>query len=314
MFNFIVERLTNMVMEFFDQIRSYVTVFILFGAWSSTHGFQHKTPLRIYSVACFFAMILLFSMSVYSQRFYTYTTISNTVANSLYWLVMLTHSVVVFESILENKAQKQLIGKFMLVDHLFQVNRNIRLPYEKEKRELLIMSLAIILTIFFMYLAIYTYLYYSNNIRSFTIQSTVSIWMIRLRLMQMTFFVWILRNRLILLNQHLEIMSSVVKTDSTEPIFPKILNLKQIYQELHDACDLINVTFGISLLAILTQSFIDITSSCYWAYLTQQEGGKLIMFTAVIIQQSGVLCISGLACSLCYQEVIPTTEATLPTL
>lgn len=291
-------------MEFFDQIRKYVTVFILFGTWSSTHGFKSKILLHTYSVVYVVALIVLFSVSIHSQQFYTYTTISNTMANSLYWLIMVTHLVVVFESISKNNAQKQLIEKFIFVDNLFQVNSNIRLPYEKEKRKIFIMSSTLVSSICLYYAAIYTYLYHTDNIRGFTIQSSLSIWIIRLRSMQVTFFVWILRTRLILLNQHLDEMSCVIKTQLNQPMFSELLHLKQIYRKLHGACESINDTFGFSILTIMTHSFIDFTLNCYWAYLSQQDYGKLIMFTVIQVQHSAVLSITGLACSLCYQEVI----------
>lgn len=51
------------------------------------------------------------------------------------------------------------------------------------------------------------------------------------------------------------------------PTYEQIIILKQIYGKIWDICNLINDSFGWSLLAITTQYFIDFTSNSYYLFL-----------------------------------------------
>lgn len=99
----------------------------------------------------------------------------------------------------------------------------------------------------------------------------------RLRCVQVLFFVYLLRSRLIHVNDKVKEILTVqnahtadgnVMYDAKNIVFildtanskystyDRLLNLKQIYGELYEICELINVTFGWSLLAVVTQCFV----------------------------------------------------------
>lgn len=302
-------------MEFSKQIRNYILVFIVFGLWSSLNDFEYKLPLRIYSVFSLLLVFCFFSLTVYFRQFHTFTTISNTVANSLFVLVVITHLVIIIESMWQRIAQKRLIRKFNLVDELFKTKLNTQIKYENEKRKMFIMNLTVLSIVLPIEVAVTIYLYYNSHVYYFIFQSIYSMWIIRLRPMQVLCFICLLRNRLNLVNKKLKAIAkqerrtknrqsrSTNQRFSSASIYGTLLDLKQIYTEMYNICESINMAFGYSLLAIMIQNFVDFTSNCYWVYLTAQSYGKLITFTSLLIPNLTVLGILTYCCSSCYQEV-----------
>lgn len=293
-------------MEFFKHIRSYIVIFIFFGLWTSIEHFKYKQPLRICLAFSLISLFCLFSFTLYSNPFYTFTTISNTVANSLFWLFMLTHLAIVLESISQRKAQTKIIKKFTFVDQLFKTMLNITFPYRQERREILIIIVtsASVISSIMVAVCVYSYSTYSTG---FTFHFMYSTWIIRLRIIQVIFFVCLLRNRLNLINHQLKNIPNIWNTqddgeDRTQ-IFRMLLNLKRIYGKLFDICELINRAFGLSLLAVMTHSFIDFTSDCYWMYLAKQDYGKIWFFASAQIQIAIILSSLAHYCSTCYHEV-----------
>lgn len=310
-------------MEFFKQFRKYILVFIIFGLWSSLHDFKHKISLRIHSIVSLLIIFGIFLLTVYFRQFHNFTTISNTVANSLFIFVVVTHLIIIVESIWQRKAQRKLIKKFVLVDEMFKARFNMKMPYLKEQRQIFIIYLAILSIILPIEAAVTIHLYYNSHIDYLMFQSIYSMWIIRLRPMQVLFFVCLLRNRLNLINYKLNSVSNNVKmqgihlngrrdhgvatifkgSSKTSSVYNTLLDLKQIYTELYNICELINIVFGYSLLAIMTQNFVDFTSNCYRVYLTAQSYEKLIIFTSLLIPNLTVLGIFTFFCSSCYHEV-----------
>lgn len=305
-------------MEFFNQMRSYIFVFILFGLWTSLHQFKYKRLLRIYSICSFLLMLSLFVVSMYNTQFYTFTTIPNTVANVLYVIIWGIHFIIIFESILKRNTQKQLIEKFSHVDEFFKIKLNIRIAYHTEKCDLFKTNL--MLSSFVMPIYVATTIYYIWQSNSFNTMhlSTYSFFIIRSRVEQTLLFVFLLRNRLNLVNDKLKHISKVVETPSEITIqsqrlvsifpcsslnFPNnetLMNLKQIYQELYDICELINSAFGFSLLGVLTQNFVELTTNCYWAYLLRNDLGHLSLFVGLLIPNLVVLGFFCFYCTSCY--------------
>lgn len=310
-------------MEFFTQIRHYILVFIFFGLWSSMHDFKYKLSLRIYSIFLLLLMFCFFLLTVYFRQFYTFTTITNTVANSLFVLVVITHFIIIVESIWQRKVQKRLIKEFIIVDEIFKTKLNIRIPYQKEKRKMFIIFSTVLLIVLPIEVAVTVYLFYNSHVYYIVFQSVYSMWIIRLRPMQVLFFVFLLRTRLNLMNEKLKMVANIIKvkeggvrnrlnrgvatisgnSSSTLPIFDILLELKQVYTELYNINESINTAFGYSLLAIMTQNFVDFTSNCYWVYLTAQSFEKLITFASLLVPNLTVLGILTFCCSSCHQEV-----------
>lgn len=120
---------------------------------------------------------------------------------------------------------------------------------------------------------------------SFWLHWMYSVFIMRLRSMQVLVFVLLLRSRIDLINSKVkEILLAhnrqmdpkstrwTSASDGKQVIFlldvstnylstyDRLLYIKQIYGELYEICEWINMTFGWSLLAIITQCFIEFTT------------------------------------------------------
>lgn len=308
-------------MEFFNQMRSYFLIFILFGLWTSFQQFKYKRILQIYSICAFFFTLILFAISMYNTQFFTFTTLPNTVVNVLYVLIWAIHLFIMFESFLKSDTQKQLIEKFNHVDELFKIKLNTRISYRTEKYDLFKKNLILSSFIMPIYVAITIYFVWKSQSFDTMYLSTYSFFIIRMRVTQTLLFIVLLKNRLNLINDKLKHISKVVQPPNNManrtqrlievfsclslnlPHIETLTSLKRIYQQLYDICDLINSAFGCSLLGVLTQNFVDLTSNCYWAYLLRNDPTSLFVFVGLIIPNLSVLALFCFYCSSCYLEV-----------
>lgn len=291
--------------DFFKHISNYILIFIFLSLWTSSQSFKYKRILQIYAVLALLSLVILFSLAQYSRQLYTFTTISNTVANSLFTLITGVHLIIVYEAFARSKAQKQLIEIFSHVDKLFQTKLKTRIDYCWEKRDLVKINLSlltVVIPIYVTYVAYFCYL----DVHSFMYHTSYSSLMIRFRTIQALFFVYLLRNRLNVINSQLKCMSNVAHgmgRTTKQTIEGKIIILKQIYEKLCDICELINSVFECSLLGIVTQNFVDFTSSCYWAFLARNNPIKCSMFLGMSIPNLTALGVFCFYCTSCYKEV-----------
>lgn len=292
--------------DFFKHISSYILIFTFLSLWSSFHSFKCKRKLQIYAVVALLAVLISFSGALYSKQLYTFTTVSNAVANTLYALITVVHLIIVYETFVQSKIQGQLIEKFSHVDELFQTKLKLRIPYRREKCDLLKMSLFLMMVIVPVYAAVFGYFCYID-VHSFLFHTTYSSLIIRFRIMETLFFVYLLQSRLKVLNGKLKKISRMThNTERTkkQAIKPTIImNIKHIYEELHKICDLINSAFKFSLLGIVTQNFVDLTSNAYWAFSARDNPIKCSLFLGISIPNLTVLGVFCFYCSSCFQEV-----------
>lgn len=129
-------------------------------------------------------------------------------------------------------------------------------------------SLFLMVVIVPVYGAVFGY-FCSIDVRSFFFHTTYSSLIIRFRIMQAAFFVYLLQNRL----------------------------------KMFEICELINSAFEFSLLGIVTQNFVDLTSNTYWVFLARNNPIKCFLFLGISIPNLTVLGMLCFYCSSCFQEV-----------
>lgn len=269
--------------------------------------------------------IYLFVNEVIFGHFYRHTTLSAVVRIYLWVIMLLAFLVITIESLYTSKVQEQLIRKFSIVDWLIWREMGVCVPYQKEKRELFLRNFVIIAIMVFLNVSAAIYSYYTKS----TIYPTIySSWIMRLRTLQIIFFVYLMRGRLSLINDELvdirrmlndrvernQTVDFVVaanvnidKLPTNNSIYQRILTLKRIYKQLYDICELINHTFGWSLLAISTQSFIAFTSNGYWVFFFLEDNiddlGDFLERINFVIQTTISVSILAFYCSSCYKTV-----------
>lgn len=154
----------------------------------------------------------------------------------------------------------------------------------------------------------------------------------RLRCVQVLFFVCLMRARLILISDKIkEILDTknaqtsntnhfeaandvrnivfVLDTSAAKcTIYDKLLNLKQIYGELYEISETINISFGWSLLAVITQCFIDFTSNSYWTFLALEQPvpdfDNAVNCISLLVPIVIILSVMAYYCSSCSRYVI----------
>lgn len=310
-------------MDFFAEKRNYIVCFLLFGLWSKWTNSKTKVVFQVYLIFLMALNIYLFANEVVFGHFYRHSSLSAVVRIYLWVIMLLAFLVIATESLCTSAAQEQLIRKFSIVDRLIWRKMSICVPYQKEKRELFLRNFVIIAIMLFLNVSAAIYSYYTKSIIYSTIYFS---WIMRLRVVQVMFFVYLMRGRLSLINDELVDIRRIfndrvernqvsdfpinVNTDklpAINSIYERILTLKRLYKQLHDICELINHTFGWSLLAIFTQSFIAFTSNSYWVFFFLENNiNDLGSFMACIdfaIQTTISVCIMAFYCSSCYKVV-----------
>lgn len=279
--------------KFFDEFRGFIGFFLIFGLWPCWRwqNSKYKCCLIIYSIGliCFIGCIFFFAIFMNIEL--SSHALSSIVEYSFLWSVLFTHLVILLEVLINRNAQMRLIQKITYADFLFKHRLQLVICYRDEKRAIF-KRFAVLIFISISVRAILTvHLYYQNRINNIWYECMCSVWILRLRFLQIIFFVFFLRNRLNLLKEKLKEMlvsqsfyadnsnrwrffrdaskvfvldSSIVKRSS----YNLLLNLKQIYGELYEISELISLTFGWSLLAIVAQNFIEFIGNSYWIFLS----------------------------------------------
>lgn len=305
-------------MEFSGQFRVYISTFIFFGLWTSLPHNSHRLLIRFYSISVLLLVFCLFSVIIYLKQLKSLTTLSDTVANSLYISTILLHMFIIIETILKSDSQMKLIEKFALVNELFNIKLNVTIPNQGNKCEIFGRNLVCLSLFLAVDIAAFFHIILNYSI-DFMFQSRCSSFVIRLRIVQVASFVYLLRNRLISIHDVVKEIakrsrdnigngrndSALCCSPATSSVFNALCDLKQIYEELLNIRDLLNKTFGLSLLTIFIHSFVHFTTYSYWAWecSNEQNYEKFLLFAVLLTPDFvtiGILCFS---CSTCYQQV-----------
>lgn len=281
---------------FLDEMRVFNGFFLIFGLWPTWSSHKFKRLLLFYSIFSISLVFFIFVSAIYINKVLEDNSLSSAIAYSFLFSILTTHLIIVIQSLFYRNAQFRLVQKLSNVDRLFNTKLKIFISYRNEKKELFIRMTLLLVTFVLIKVGLMWHLYSQKRFGSFWCHCLYSIWIMRLRCVQVLFFVYLLRSRLILVNEKVkEILTarnlhSAYNQTEWQPIvdtrnivfvmdnsntkystYERLLNLKQIYGELYEICELINITFGWSLLAITTQCFIDFTSNSYWTFIALEQ-------------------------------------------
>lgn len=298
-------------MAFFQQMRCYFILFVLVGLWTCWPNSKYKRLLRFYSIFPVALIFLNFISTLIFKRFYSFLTLSDLIANFLFISAVLTHLIIILESIYQNRTQMELLKKFSIVNQLFFKKLRIKLFQHSEKRKILIrlLSMLIVQVVFrtvitvlgtnwqwkfdFLYVAMFPEL------------------IVGFKLIQILFFIYTMNIHLSMISKQLNRIE--ISTENEEhpfrggnlksPIFKRILALKQIYGELHDISDRIGITFAWSLLAIILYIFINLTFNSYWVFINLTQVKNLVLNVILMAPNFIVLSIGAMYCSSSAQQV-----------
>lgn len=310
--------------KLFDEIRSFLVLFSLLGLWPAWTNSKFRAFFAI-SLVLYVAYIFGIFFSVfYHNAEFSYHTLFAIVQFLFLAGIMMTHFTVIVEAFINRNAQMRLIDKISYADQLLHSKFQLNISYDNEKKTIFI-RLASVMCTFMVLRTIFTFdLYYKYEINTFPYRLIISAWIIQLRCIQVLFFVYLLRTRLQFVSDQLNEMlkpsdfcrkrqtrvkffhdtTNIFVLDmafAKRSMYDRLMNLKQIYGELHEICELINVTFGWSLLTIIVQSLVELISCFYWFYLALQDSVVSLAIVCLVDFLSIVVLVVLMAyiCSSC---------------
>lgn len=283
--------------KLFNDIRGFLVLYSVLGLWPIWPNSKFKIGCLI-NFIFFIAYVLCMFWSVfYFNQKFPYHTLS-AIAQFLYLAgILVTHLSIIIEAFLNRDAQMRLIAKISYADQLLHTKLQLKISYQNEKNAIF-KRLASVIFILAAVRTILTFvLYYDYGINTFPYRVTLSAWIIQLRSVQVLFFVYLLRTRLQFVNDQLKEMlifgnfyfrqsenNGIFILDvplAKRSLYDRLMHLKQVYGELYEICELINGTFGWSLLTIIVQSLIDFIVCFYRFYLAVQESNRSL----------GIICL-----------------------
>lgn len=305
---------------FYKHFRYYIVLFIVFGIWSTWENYRYKWKLRIYSNLLIVTVFCAYLSAVFMNQFFGSLSVSTSVATINFITILLTHLVIAIETPFKTSIQNILLKKLSFIDQLFKRKLNISMKYPEQKRSLFCMNFVMVSVTLCIEGGILIYVFSQPETYNFFLSSVYSCWIIRLRLIQIIFFAYILQARLCLINTELAYLkdesnsfspgNSIVDIENPDikrKMFNRFIALKQCYGELYEVCTLINAIFGYSLLAIVTQHWIDFTANCYWLF--EVDDGSTFDYETLVIclmlVLPNVMVLGALAyfCSACSTQV-----------
>lgn len=284
--------------KLFDEIRNFIVFFLIFGLWPSWPNSKRKVFFVIYSLFHIGPIICIFWLSFYVKKEFDGHSLSSIVQYIFLSSILLTHFAVILEAFINRNAQMRLVEKISHADWLLKTKLQLVVTYREEKQTIFVrLSILFIVLVTVRATFLLFYLSHRNRANDFWLQ-LYSICILRFRVIQILFFVQLLRTRLRLVREKLkEILvtqslsgkskdawqyfrdtSTIFVLDASsakQTLYNRLLNLKQIHGELHEICELINITFGWSLLTIIAQSSIEFTGNSYCIYLAIEKSDFL---------------------------------------
>lgn len=316
--------------KFFEGMRSFVTFFLIFGLWPSWKEISdYKIVLIGYSIFSILLVVGVFISAIVVNKVLDDNTLSTAIAYSFLLSILATHLIIVLQALFYRKTLVRLMNKFAYVDKLFSNKLQIQISYGKECKAMWIRFVLLLSTFVLIKLMLIAHLHQTSRLSIFWYHCLFSIWLLRLRCVQVLFFIYLLRSRLLLVNGKLkEILTAIGVPDdihdgilskskntifvldnlfTRHTVYDRLLYLKQIYAELYEICELINITFGWSLLAITTQAFIDFTSNSYWTFLALEQQtpdiGNAFDCISLLVPIVIILITMAYYCSSCTRSV-----------
>lgn len=117
-------------MAFFEQTRLYFILFILLGFWTCWPDSKYKRLLRFHSIFSIALNVLNFTTTLVFNRFYSFESLSDLIANFLFISAMLTHLVILLESMFKSRTQWNFWRSFRsYIFQWFHFGVTLPLPY-----------------------------------------------------------------------------------------------------------------------------------------------------------------------------------------
>ncbi len=312
----------------YDEIRKFIFLFQIFALCPFGRNKLQNYILGFYSLLYIVVLVVLSLIAMYYNQFmYNSNAISALVVGLLFLGNLLTFVMIILQAFVSRNDLKKFLLEIGYIDEIFEIKLHVPIDYGILQRKYLFKMSIILLVSNGLLLFIVLFLALGSRKATFLFWLPVSfsIIVINIRFTQNIFFVDLLRQRLEFLNQRLmEVAQRKLKKsklvlyantyDHQHQLkkkrtiggeFDEVLDLKRIYGMIWNASILLNDSFGWSVLAMVTRSFIGFTCHGYWLFLGFKGliDFDLIVDSAVnfvvIALQLSTLCLACHNCTSC---------------
>lgn len=317
----------------YSEIRKYIFLFQIFGFCPFGKNHFQDYVLGLYSLVLFVALVFLIVLAMFINTvFYDNNSLSAIVAGLVFLGETSTHLISLLHAFVSRKDLKMTLAELNEIDGIFENKLQKPIDYQTLRKKHFY-KVAVILFMtkgLLVFLLIFLSVGSRKSAFAFWLHLVFSISAVNIRCIQNIFFVDLLHERLKFLNFRLEDISNrntskksklilyvesydskklSKKPDAICDEFNEILALKQIYGMIWNASKLMNESFGWSILAIVTRSFIGFTSHGYWLFLgfeniidSEYIVDSATIFTLIALLLT-ILCLSCYNCSGCVSHL-----------
>lgn len=314
-----------------DEIHKFIVFFSFVGLWPTSSNSKFKVFLVICSIFYISVVFCMFWSAFHSNHQLVHNTLSAIVQSSFLASILIAHFTVILEALINRNGQVRLIERISHTDWLLRSKLQLIVSYGREKHAIFTRFGIFILILVLIRTILTCYLNIEYHINDFWFQCTFSTWILRLRFIQVIFLVYLLRIRLCLVRKKLkEVLvtcnlyvkrknrwrlyhdtSKIFVLDmatAKRSLYDRLLSLKQVYGELHEICEFINILFGWSMFTIIAQSFFELSGSSYWIYLALEKSDYslasdcLCLLAPIIVLLSTMVYFCS-SCSRCVSSI-----------
>lgn len=275
--------------KFYIKFQYFFLFFRLFGYCPFSRGNAIlATILMVYSIISAIIPILIGINAFFIAKIFDddSNSLSSIVATLVLTTVIITHFLNILQAFINRNDQLEIIAIFTSIDEILERHLLTRIDYQRIKKRLVI-KIGITLLILIVIKIGFLVMIFATNGNSFWTYHAFPAFSLRIRCFQNMFYVDLVSEMLQIITKRLETLTQSHesklnlilfvdrlrdrKNIDENSVYDEILLLKQIYGKVWDICNLINDSFGWSLLAITTQNFIEFTSGGYYLFLALED-------------------------------------------
>lgn len=320
--------------QFTNEFSKFIAFFRVWGycPFSKTSPILNKL-LVLYTFLNATVIISIFISAFFIQKVFSNPSseLSAIVAGLVFITLIITYLLNIFQSLINRGDQISMWNNLNDIDVILEKKLFTKIPYKKLRWEYFLKIGSIILILIIVQV-LFLYSLMSDSIFcDYYLHHFYPAFALRIRGLQNMFYVDLIKEMLLILNVKLEELiqlgggeisewnnnmimlveqhknQSKHRSLNKKQVYNEILLMKQIYGKIWDVCNLINDSFGWSLLLITTQNFIEFTSNGYWLFLSLENIIPMsVTYDAICALIPVILLMSLLAysCFRCTQCVI----------
>lgn len=305
----------------YREYRWTLLLFQAFGLAPFGKGSNQNNLLQLVSLFSLLLALFIMATLILLPCFVPQTGLQMVVGRLLFVAEILTLLIVVVQSYASRQKQAKILQNLDTVWELLSTSGFLVKNRARSNMKHLTKTWLLVATMIgtIVVEAVFLWFCFRAYFTTYVLQMVYPTFVNRIRCVQNVFYVDLMREQLVCVAQRLQAMTADVpmsqpNDDKQIMLYPdgatwlrlnqrrnnELLALKLAYGKLWDTSCLINECFGWSLLAIITEYFIHLTTHGYWLFLTLNDLVNATQLIESVTDIATVLCILIVLCQSCY--------------